>query len=394
VTRAIGVSDNGNICRAIGRRSPLLGRRGYNLLSMSNETTPKPFRIKHLSIQNYKGIDTLEINFSLPELTSTPDIVVMGSKNGIGKTSVLECISLSVVALLFGHQLNNIVLGPIQDEFHIDFFKSLIRSGENSCCIISTFTDLDQDYSIQITITNNDTIKVSDISSSNGIESLVKKLRHYGFDFDEDIIFYNIFGIISEPTISPFFSYFHSYRKIQEGNPEMGMIFDEQPYRRSYRRGQSVLSAFKREILRSMMSRGGLFEDLQGEEDSGEILDRLNDLMSAYAKGKIEKLKPSSDNTLEFRVKPDNGSPSFSFDGLSSGQKEIISTLFLIWKNSRNQPGIVLIDEPELHLNAEWHSQFIHDLAKINPKNQYIIATHSEQIFESVDKEQRIMLSR
>jgi predicted ATP-binding protein involved in virulence len=329
------------------------------------------------------------MDFPLPELASTPDIVVMGSKNGVGKTSILECISLSFFALLLGEESKYVISRSGKDEAAINLFDLFIRSGEKSCHIRSIFTDSNEEYPVNITINTDSEINIDMVSPSK----YIKELRNSRFQFDEYPILYNIFGILSEPVILPFFSYFHSYRKIQEGNPEMGMIFDEHHYRRSYRRGQSVLSAFKKEILRSMMSRGGLFEDIK-EDDGDQVLEKLNDLMSTYAHGKIEKLKPSSDNTLEFRVTPNDGGPSFSFDGLSSGQKEVISTLFLIWKNSRNQSSIILIDEPEMHLNAEWHSQFIHDLAKINPKNQYIIATHSEQIFESVDKEQRIMLSR
>ena len=52
----------------------------------------------------------------------------------------------------------------------------------------------------------------------------------------------------------------------------------------------------------------------------------------------------------------------------------------------------MLIDEPELHLNAEWHSQFIRYLYKLAPHNQYIIATHSQYIAESVEPYQRLLL--
>jgi len=77
---------------------------------------------------------------------------------------------------------------------------------------------------------------------------------------------------------------------------------------------------------------------------------------------------------------------------LSSGQKEIISTLYLIWKYTREIHSIVLIDEPELHLNHEWHSRFIQHLYEMAPDNQYIMATHSEKVFESAPPEKRVLL--
>jgi predicted ATP-binding protein involved in virulence len=90
-------------------------------------------------------------------------------------------------------------------------------------------------------------------------------------------------------------------------------------------------------------------------------------------------------------VSAGNGA-SFAFDGLSSGQKEIISTLFLIWRHSQEEPCIVMMDEPELHLNAEWHADFVERLQEYGPRNQYILATHSEQIFGSVDEDRRALL--
>ena len=48
--------------------------------------------------------------------------------------------------------------------------------------------------------------------------------------------------------------------------------------------------------------------------------------------------------------------------------------------------------DPEMHLNAEWHRTFIHNLLELIPKNQYIISTHSEEVMDTVNKENRILL--
>jgi predicted ATP-dependent endonuclease of OLD family len=52
----------------------------------------------------------------------------------------------------------------------------------------------------------------------------------------------------------------------------------------------------------------------------------------------------------------------------------------------------VLIDEPELYLNAEWHWSLIRNMCQLAPDNQYIIATHSQDVFEAVDEDRRILL--
>ena len=49
-------------------------------------------KIRRLQIANYKGIDELELYFPRPKMSGDPDVVVMGSRNGLGKTSVLDSI--------------------------------------------------------------------------------------------------------------------------------------------------------------------------------------------------------------------------------------------------------------------------------------------------------------
>ena len=58
-------------------------------------------RIERIAIQNYKGIDALELAFPPPRMPDDPDILVMGSKNGLGKTAIMECCSLLLLSATF-----------------------------------------------------------------------------------------------------------------------------------------------------------------------------------------------------------------------------------------------------------------------------------------------------
>ena len=66
--------------------------------------------------------------------------------------------------------------------------------------------------------------------------------------------------------------------------------------------------------------------------------------------------------------------------------------MFLIWYHTHKNPGIILIDEPELHLNPELQINFISKLTQLTPWNQYIVTTHSEHIFDSVQPDRRVLL--
>ncbi|MFN0199970.1 MAG: AAA family ATPase [Bacteroidia bacterium] len=51
-------------------------------------------------------------------------------------------------------------------------------------------------------------------------------------------------------------------------------------------------------------------------------------------------------------------------------------------------PGVVLIDEIDLHLHPKWQKQIIENLKKVFPKIQFIVTTHSPFIIQSVKKEE------
>jgi len=53
----------------------------------------------------------------------------------------------------------------------------------------------------------------------------------------------------------------------------------------------------------------------------------------------------------------------------------------------KKTPGIVLIDEIELHLHPSWQQQILPTLQKIFPKIQFIVTTHSPQVVSSVPTE-------
>lgn len=358
----------------------------------ANAFHEKGVKLKKLRIKNFKVFEDFELDFPTPLMKDDPDILVMGSKNGLGKTSVLEASTLLFIAALFGGKPFEEMRLPRHKISTINLPEIIIRAGSKKASIEGSFLIKSSKAKVKFILHRNGKTEVTGDTSL--FKQIYKEDKNHDFSPVEmsDNYLFSLMGLDPEPILLPPLLYFHSYRKVQEGSPELGaMIESEIYYPRRYRRRDMVISAFKLAILRSMMSKGGLFENIEDLE-SEKVLDTLNKLMKKYAGGSIEKLRPSEDNTVEFRISMEDGGNTFSFDGLSSGQKEIISTLFLIWQNTRKMPGIVLIDEPELHLNIEWEHEFIRSLYDLAPQNQYIIATHSEDVFASVSPDRRIIL--
>ena len=51
-------------------------------------------------------------------------------------------------------------------------------------------------------------------------------------------------------------------------------------------------------------------------------------------------------------------------------------------------PGVVLIDEIDLHLHPQWQQTILSDLHAIFPEVQFIVSSHAPAVINSVPREQ------
>ena len=109
--------------------------------------------------------------------------------------------------------------------------------------------------------------------------------------------------------------------------------------------------------------------------------------------------------SLEVAYKEENGQHvRLPFDLLSDGYRCTISLIADIayrmaalnpqLKESVliETPGVVLIDEVDLHLHPAWQKRVLKDLTTIFPKVQFIVTTHAASVINSVKKENLIIL--
>lgn len=92
------------------------------------------------------------------------------------------------------------------------------------------------------------------------------------------------------------------------------------------------------------------------------------------------------------------------FDQLSDGYRGVLSLfadiayrMAVLNPNSTeilSTPGIVLIDEVDLHLHPKWQSRILGDLLRIFPNLQFIVSTHAPKIIASVKASQVRRLER
>jgi predicted ATP-binding protein involved in virulence len=103
--------------------------------------------------------------------------------------------------------------------------------------------------------------------------------------------------------------------------------------------------------------------------------------------------------SLVITLRPENGLPQdFAIEQLSDGYRNLIALILDFarrlaqahpgWENPLEAPGILMIDEIELHLHPAWQQRVIPDLRAVFPNTQLIVATHSPQVLTTVKREQ------
>ncbi|MBU1558130.1 AAA family ATPase [Patescibacteria group bacterium] len=131
------------------------------------------------------------------------------------------------------------------------------------------------------------------------------------------------------------------------------------------------------------------------KKDTAECEEAANDL--PFVKSINEKIKIVN---LKMEVKLlDVSSWNFSFSfvdinrnraiidmkALSAGQKSIIHLVFEAYGRGNLSGGLVIIDEPEIHLHYQFQNEYLRVIEKLNEEQdcQYVLVTHSEPLVNS-----------
>lgn len=125
-------------------------------------------------------------------------------------------------------------------------------------------------------------------------------------------------------------------------------------------------------------------------------LDRLNVVWKAFHRDEsfIDAgiVDPNAEEPFFDLFVIDGATRRCSIDQVSSGELELLSlagTLIL-----SQFDGLLIIDEPELHLHREWQGQLVDALKEMAPDAQMILATHADAPWDQAYSFERFFLSR
>jgi predicted ATP-binding protein involved in virulence len=94
----------------------------------------------------------------------------------------------------------------------------------------------------------------------------------------------------------------------------------------------------------------------------------------------------SGNKTISFSdtsiVVKDGTGVEIGLASLSSGEKHLIQ---LFVETLLAQESAILIDEPEISIHVHWQRELVAAFRTLNPKAQFILATHSPEVMAGVD---------
>ncbi len=324
-------------------------------------------KIRSLHLENYRGFTDTTIEFG-------DHITCIAGINGAGKSSVLYAIAKSMCLLSNKASLTNKKDYMLKkDDIHRNNSQYNDFVGETT---INAVFDVNEK-----TINTNNTIsffggKLSTSSKSDKAE-LIENTDFPGLClYSVNRYIENMESSINKeaPASDPFFM----YSKILSSISDYEDFFIWFKNREDIE-NERILNAQRNHI-------DGYDYDLQ--------LEAVRQVISRFF-GKNYKARVSRiDNTLIV----ENNNSEISFSSLSDGEKSLFLLLGDIARRLAiasshkfqnlpvkiddilNTPGIVLIDEIELHLHPSWQRKICKFLTETFPNCQFVITTHSPQI--------------
>jgi len=295
-----------------------------------------------LEIRNFRGIEKLDLDFRGPD-GEPNQLVVLAGPNGSGKTAVLEAALIAV-----GGQ--KLAVGPCN--------KKAIRKSAEDFTIQSLIVvdgNLFQDGPVEIT------------SNSK----------------------------LPEPDRNLPFWYFSSWREpilVGSVNVTVG-----KPGRRPAKTDPNRLLNVKQQLANAAAAQSFAVGPQRLLRKYETWVNKINDGWKTFYPEHADRFEvglveseDEGDGAFEvFYVR--KGFLRLSVDNLSAGQLELFLFLAALVINN-DREGIVFIDEPELHLDPQWHAPILRTLMQLQPKAQFIVATHSPQIFEAAMSYERHFL--
>ncbi len=382
------------------------------------------YSIHSIEMENMKRLDHLAITFD-------PHLTVLIGENATGKTTICESLTKAFSWVLSAIKQDNFVgtaidleeikHGKLASRINVDLWldtanhlsfslaRSLQEDAEQSH--LANFSDLRAYATVIRDLLSIDQASITlplfifyGVNRSNFMRSAREIHLHRASAYDH--------ALEDKVRVSDMIEWFIMLDNLSQQD-KSSEIRDLQVFQSALR---ETIASFKSKEHQADFLQRALFEETiaELEEKIAEAQKKI-EAIKARPFTTAEKLKALVNETVQIlipnasailvdrssgkaRVVLDIFGEKHDIQYLSHGQRsvlfmvaDLLSRLEILnphLEDPRLSPGIVIIDEIELHLHPTWQQSIIESLLKIFPKIQFIITTHSPQVISSVDKGQ------
>lgn len=320
---------------------------------MGGDGVPVP-TIHHIRIEKFRRIrDVLELDLRTPRGRPS-SLTVIAGPNGCGKTSVLE-------AVLLGLGQEDLIVRDIEASEREGSWRATVPEGAR----------------IQLTVS----LDVRGGREETWVRTRDEHYRIRDDDSHEDLLDYSA-GIRGSLLVE----YFSSWRAPALVGAVKPQAAGRRPANNETNRLWRLKQRFADEYIRVGMQRTVAGSAVN---KPAQWLQRINRAWRRFHQNdgttiEAELVDRQEGALVDLAVMQGN-ERICSVDQLSSGEIEVL--VFEQWIILNEiQAGLLLIDEPELHLHASWQATILPALRDLAPRIQILAATHSDAVWDQASE--------
>ncbi|MCD7882328.1 MAG: AAA family ATPase [Lachnospiraceae bacterium] len=347
-------------------------------------------KLKNVNITNYRCFKEARIDFD-------DHVTLIVGKNGTGKTAILDAVAVSISTFLLGID-GGVSRSILKEDARYEFYdlNGTVDPQHQFPVSVESMGDCCGKRDIKWFRSLNSANSKTTIKDAGELTEIARYVQNQIMTGDKTLVL-------------PLLSYFGTGRLYAQKKEKRNMkSLTEFKRQVGY---VDCMAAESNEKLMLNWFQKQTMKSLQNQQKTG-VLETpllLKTVEKAICKS-YEKISGASNTSLIFDLdthrlvlefQSSNGSvQKFAMDEMSDGYKNTLSmigdiayrmavlNLNLGERVLEETPGIVLIDEVDLHLHPQWQQTILKDLQEVFPKIQFIVTSHAPAVINSVPREQ------
>lgn len=346
-------------------------------------------RIDSISIKNYRCYEQLDI--SLHER-----LTLFVGKNGAGKTTILDAIAVAASTFLGGIEgASSRMIDEEDAKYNFYELEGIVDPQHQFPVVITGHGDCNGDKNLTWTRSLNSAGGRTTIKDAQVLVKVAEKLQKRIMEGD------------SEVTL-PILSYYGTGRlyaqkkekrdlkTLQKFNRQVGYV----DCMAAESNEKMMLNWFEKMTMKSLQNqqKTGVVEKIVQLKVVENAICKCFEEISGYSNAVLSFDLDTHRIMLEYEGESGEKC-KFAMNEMSDGFKNTLSMIGDIAYRMavlnpqlgesvlEKTPGIVLIDEIDLHLHPEWQQTILKDLQTVFPRVQFVVTSHAPAVINSVKKE-------